>query len=217
MKRLFMAAALAAGLMAPTLAPAQSVGLAARGGTFGLGGEVNLDVSRWVGFRAGLGAVPIQPEGEMDNVNYKIKPPSTLKNIGIDLYPTGSGFRLSGGLLFKHDVTMDATSSTSYEFDGQTYSGAQVGTVNGLVAWKSTSPYASFGMVSRGKGLGLSMDLGAVFMGEPTFTLTSKGGSLSGDATFQQHLRAAEQDAQTDAGKYLKILPIVSIGIRYGL
>ena len=136
--------------------------------------------------------------------------------MGVDLYPWGGGFRLSGGLLFRHDVTLDAAPAGDFEFNGVTYTPAQAGTVRGVVAWKSTSPYATFGMVSRGKGLGLSMDLGAVFMGAPTVSLTSTNGTFSGNATFQQNLQAEEQSAQDDAGKYLKILPVISIGIRFG-
>ena len=215
MKRHFMAAAFAVGLVLPGLVAAQSVGVAARGGTLGLGGELNVDLNKRIGFRGGVGAIPVKPSGDVQDVKYKVKPP-TLVNVGLDLYPTGGAFRLSGGLLFKHDVTMDAQAANSFTFNDVTYTPAQAGTVHGDVAWGSTSPYASFGFAGRGKGFGLTFDLGAVFMGEPTITLTSTGGSLSNNATFRQNLLAAQDSAQHDAGKYLKVLPILSIAIRYG-
>ncbi len=215
MKRVMMATVVATGLLLPTLAGAQSVGLAARAGTLGLGGELSVDVSRRLGFRGGLGAIPFQPSGIMQNVKYEIHPPA-LVNLGVDLYPTAGKFRVSGGLLFKHDVSLDAEAASSFEFNGQIYTPAQVGTVHGDVSWSSASPYASFGFAGRGR-LGLAFDLGAVFMGEPTVRLTSTGGSLSNTAVFQQDLRAAQDSAQHDAGKYLKILPVMQLGIRIGI
>lgn len=216
MKRLFMAAALAAGLLLPSLATAQKVGLAARGGTFGVGGEVSVDVSRFLGVRGGLGFIPITPEGDVEDVTYKVNPPK-LANVGFDVYPTGGHFRLSTGLLFKHDVGMDAKANQNFEFDGKTYTPAQAGTVHADVTWNATSPYGSFGFAARGKGFGLSFDLGAVFMGEPNITFTSSGGTLSNDASFKQSLFNEQAKAQHDAGKYLKVLPIVSLALRVGV
>lgn len=216
MKRRFVAAAFAAGLLLPGVIAAQSVGLAARGGTLGVGGEVNVDFNKWVGLRGGVGAILIEPSGDVQDVKYTIKPP-TLVNLGLDLYPTGGAFRLSGGLLFKHDVSLDAQAANSFTFNDVTYTPAQAGTVHGDVVWGSTSPYASFGFAHRHKGFGLTFDLGAVFMGEPTITLTSTGGTLSNNAVFRQNLLAAQDSAQHDAGKYLKILPVLSIGLKFGL
>lgn len=217
MKRVFMAAAFAAGLLLPSPAAAQSVGLAARGGSLGLGGEVNLDLNRWIGVRGGVGAIPVKPSGDIGDVKYDITPPSSLKNAGVDVYPLGGHFRVSGGLLFRHDVALDGEAAGSFEFNGVTYTVPQAGSVHGDLTWSSTSPYASFGFASRGKGLGLSLDFGAVFMGEPTLQLTARGGSMVNDPTFQSNLRAEQQKAQDDAGKYLRVLPIVSLGLRYGI
>jgi hypothetical protein len=182
-----------------------------------LGGEASVEVNRWLGVRGGIGAIPIQPEGDVGDVTYKIKPPSSLVNIGFDVYPGGGSFRLSTGFLFEHDVSLDAKATQSFEFDGNTYTPAQAGTVRGDINWNSTSPYASFGFSGRGKGFGLSFDMGAVFMGEPTITLSSTGGTLSNDLSFRQSLFNEQAKAQHDAGKYLKILPILSLGIRVGL
>ncbi len=216
MKRLFVAA-LIAGLVLPVAARAQRVGLAGRAGVFGVGGEASVDVNRFLGVRGGIGSIPVQPSGNVDQVNYTIKPPSTLQNIGVDLYPLGGAWRLSGGLLFKHDINLEATASGSYEFNNQTYQASDIGTVTGLIAWKSTAPYATMGWSGRGRGFGLFFDFGAAFLGEPKVLLDAKGGPLSNDPTFRQNLVAAQDSAQHDAGKYMKYLPIVSLGIRIGI
>ncbi len=216
MKRVLSAAALVAGLLVPALVQAQSVGIAARGGTLGLGGEVSLDLNRWIGVRGGIGSIPVQPSATFSDIKYTIKPPSTLKNIGIDFYPGGSQFRLSGGLMFKHDIGLDAEpTSGSYDVNGQTYDASQVGSLTAAFAYNSTAPYATLGFASRGH-FGLTFDIGAAFMGEPTVSLTANG-PIASDMTFQQNLRDEQDKIQRDAGKYMKILPILSLGIRVGI
>ncbi len=215
MKRLLSAAALVVGLLVPALVQAQSIGVAARGGTLGVGGELELNLSHWIGVRGGMGTIPVKPSANFGDVKYTIKPPSPLKNIGIDLYPGGSQFRLSGGLLFKHDIGLDAEPTGSYDINGTTYTGAQVGTLTAAFTYKSTAPYATFGFASRGH-FGLTLDIGGAFMGEPTVSLNATG-PISTDPTFQQNKQAEQDKVQTDAGKYMKILPILSVGIRIGL
>ncbi len=216
MKRLLSAAALVAGLLLPAWAHAQSIGIAARGGTLGLGGELELNLNRHLGVRGGIGSVPVKPTANFDNVKYTIEPPSTLKNVGIDLYPAGGGFWLSGGFLFQHDVALSAEPAGNYEIDGTTYTPDQVGKLTATFDYTSTAPYATIGFASRGR-IGLTFDIGAAMMGEPTVRLVSTGGSLSGDVNFQERVQNAEGEIQTDAGKYMKILPILSLGIRVGI
>ncbi len=216
MKRLWVAALLAV-LALPVAAGAQKLGLAARAGIFGLGGEASYSFNRFVAVRGGIGAIPFQPSGNIKDVNYTIKPPSTLQNVGMDLYPLGGHWRLSGGLLFKHDITLDATGTGTYEFNHQTYEASQVGTVTGLIGWSSTAPYATMGWSARGKGFGMFFDFGAAFLGDPKFTLDAAGGPLSNDPVFRSNLVAAQDSAQKDAGKYMKILPVVSLGFRIGI
>ncbi len=216
MKRLCVAA-LAVGLLLPGVAGAQKLGLAGRAGVLGLGGEVSYNLNRFFGVRGGVGAIPVQVTGDVDKVSYTIKPPSTMQNVGVDVYPLGGKWRLSGGLLFKHDITMDAAATDSIEFNSHKYSPQQAGTVTGAIAWKSMSPYATMGWSGRGKGFGMFFDFGASFMGEPAITLSSTGGTFSNDPSFRSNLLAAQDSAQQKAGKYMKILPILSLGFRIGI
>ncbi len=216
MKRVVVAALLAA-LALPVAARAQKIGLAARAGMLGLGGEASYNFNRFLGVRAGIGAVPFQPSGNIKNVNYTIKPPSTLQNIGVDVYPLGGRWRLSGGFMFKHDISLDASPSDSIEFNHQKYSPQQAGTVTGLISWSSVAPCLTTGWSSKGKGFGMFFDFGAAFLGEPSFTFNSTGGTLSNDPSFRANLVAAQDSARQDAGKYMKILPVLSFGFRIGI
>jgi hypothetical protein len=209
--------ALAAGAAPPFVASAQSVGLAGRAGMFGLGGEANVDFGRHFGVRGGIGAVPLNVTGTLSNVDFEMQPPSALGNIGADVYPLGGHFRLSGGLLFKHDISMSARVTGTIDINGHTYSAAQAGTISGTMAWSSTAPYATLGWSGRGKGFGAFFDIGGAFLGDPTLTLTSNGAAYQSNAQFRSDLAAEQTKDQQDAAKYLKVLPLFSFGIRWGI
>jgi len=209
--------ALAASAAVPLGAAAQSVGLAGRAGMFGLGGEVNVDFGRHLGLRGGVGAVPLNVTGTLSNVDFEMQPPSALGNIGADVYPFGGHFRLSGGLLFKHDISMSATVKSTIDINSHTYTAAQAGTISGTMAWSSTAPYGTLGWSGRGKGFGAFFDMGAAFLGEPTLTLTSNGAAYQSSAQFRSDLAAEQAKDQNDAARYLKVLPLISFGIRWGI
>jgi hypothetical protein len=217
MKRMVWTLALVAGAVLPTALQAQ-VGVVARGGTLGLGGELSFDINKFVGLRGGIGAIPVKPSGTFGDVDFQINPPSSLTNAGIDLYPTGGAFRLSGGFLLSHDFNMEGqyTGTQTVTINGTQYTGTQTGTVRGAFDYSSAAPYATFGFAGRGKGFGLSLDIGAAMLGSPTLKLTADG-PIAQNATFQQNLTAEQVKDQKKADKYMKILPLVSLGIRIGI
>ncbi len=217
MKAILVAFTIAAGAALPFTAAAQSVGLGARVGMFGLGGEANVDFNRFFGLRAGLGAIPMKPTGSGQDVSYKIKPPSPLTTIGADLYPLGGHFRLSGGLLFKHDVSMTAQYTGNLTLNGRTYPGSSVGTISGDLTFRSIAPYFTFGFSGRGKGLGMAIDLGAAALGRPTLSLAASGPAYTNNGQFRNDLAAEQQKDQDKLGKALKVLPILSLAFRYGI
>ena len=96
------------------------------------------------------------------------------------------------------------------------YTGSAAGTVRGEFDYSSSAPYVSFGFAGRGRGIGLSLDTGAALLGEPKLTLTANGTQAT-NPTFQQNLLAEQQKDQDKANKYMKILPLVQLGIRIGI
>ncbi len=214
MKRLFVAA-LVGGLLLPVAAEAQRVGLAGRVGVFGIGGEASAALNRFLGVRGGVGSFFVQPSGTIDQADYTIKPPSAMANVGVDVYPLGGKCRLSGGLLLKHDINLDASPRDSIEFNDHWYTPQEAGKVTGLISWSSTAPYATMGWSGRGKGFGMFFDFGAAFLGEPKFTFAAT--NAAANQALQGDLAAAEDSARVKAGKYMKILPVINFGFRIGI
>jgi hypothetical protein len=205
-------------LALPVGAHAQTVGIGVRAGTLGLGAEASVRITNNLGVRAGFGVIPIEYEGEFSDVDYTITPTSPLANLGIDLYPLGGGFRIGGGLLFiSEPTTLEGEYSGTVEIGGRTYTGSEVGTLTGLLDHGSMAPYVTIGFGrTMARGLGLFLDLGAAFLEEPAVSFTASGPAAS-NQQFQDDLRRHEQQAQEDANEYLRILPILSIGLRFGI
>jgi hypothetical protein len=62
----------------------------------------------------------------------------------------------------------------------------------------------------------LFLDLGVAFTGDPSVTLSAAGGTLSDDPGTISALNQEARDFEADMRGYLKIWPILSLGIRLG-
>lgn len=224
MRKTLFALVTVATLAIPSLAEAQ-LGLAGRAGTLGLGGEAALSLAPAFVIRGGMGFTPIEFNVSSfwdlgDDVETKLKIPSSY-NIGADLY-MGSSFRIGGGMLFKPDdleATASVGSSGTIEIDGVPYDASQVSEVRGVLVSKSQAPYVLIGFGKHtSSGVGLFLDLGMAFTGDPTVELTAEGDqSVIDSPEFQGHLAAEQQSLQDDLPTYAKYWPILNLGVRVGV
>ena len=214
-------------LALPGALSAQGFGIAARAGTLGLGAEAAVGLTDAFVIRGGIGLLPVELKNPSfwepgANVDATLKLPKTWYNIGADLY-VGSGFRIGGGMLFKpDDPTLTGTLTGSAEIDigtGTPYKATEVAEVVGTLKSKSSAPYVLIGFGKHTKsGIGLFLDLGVAMLGDPQVSLTATGDpAVVGSPTFQARLRQEEQTIEDDFGSYLKLWPILNIGIKLGV
>lgn len=203
----------------PLALSAQTVGVGVRAGTLGLGGEVTVRVTNNIALRGGYGVVPFDLNAEFEEVEYTVEPTSPFANVGVDFFPFRGGFRLSGGLMFlQQPSTLRAEFTGEVEVGDETYTSDEVHALIGTLDHGSMAPYVTigFGRTFR-RGLGLFLDLGAAYMlDEATFTLDAEG-PMADDPEFRAQMQREEQRVQEDAGDYLRLWPILSIGLRFGL
>ncbi len=226
MKRSLFVLTTAALLGVPGALSAQGFGVAARAGTLGIGAEGALGLTDAFVIRGGIGLLPVELKNPSfwepgEGVDATLKLPKTWYNIGADLY-LGSGFRIGGGMLFKPDdpsLTGSLTGSASIDIGGTTYTATDVAEVKGTLESKSSAPYVLIGFGKHTKsGIGLFLDLGVAMLGDPEVSLTATGDpAVVGSATFQTRLRQEEQTIEDDFGSYLKLWPILNIGIKLGV
>ena len=203
-------------LTIPAAASAQ-VGVGVRAGTTGLGADLAIAVSPNIVLRGGLGIQPVNPSMALSDIDFEVNLPSTFIQAGLELFPSGGGFRIGGGLLYKPDsVTVSGTFQSNQDIGGTSYTPQQIGTISGAAA--SAKKWAPYGMIGFGKiassGIGLFLDIGAAFVGEYDLTV-SNNGTFKNDNTFKANLEKERVQWEDDLNKY-KIYPMVNLGLRIG-
>lgn len=217
-----LAIAAVAALALPVAAQAQTgFGVGVKAGSIGVGAEAAIGFGSSLAIRGGAALFPVDFDGTFSGIDFDVDLPDTYMNIGVDFYPTAGAFRLSGGLLIKpDDPELRGTFSQDQELGGRTYTPEQIGTLIGSIDSGKTAPFAMIGFGRHtSTGLGFYADLGAAFLKEPVLTLTQEGGSLNAQeqAAFDDDLEEERQSIEDDLGGYLKIYPILQLGLRIGL
>jgi hypothetical protein len=127
---------------------------------------------------------------------------SSVQLVG-DWYPTDTGFRLTGGLVFNDNkINLSGTGNVN----------GTPGTIVGEIKLSDTvAPYIGLGYAIRPKaarGFGFNFDLGVMFQ-TPKASLSATGGPSAADV-------AAQQAKMQDAIDKLKIMPVFGMGVSYG-
>lgn len=210
-----------AGLVAMSAFPRAGeaqLGVAARGGSLGLGVDAGLALGERLVVRGGVGVLPFEITGTLDDIEMTLELPRTWYNLGVDLYLTGP-MRIGAGFLFKSDdVLLSATPTTPQDLGGQEFTPEQIGTLTGTLDNGDRAPYVLIGFGKHtASGFGLTLDLGLAFQEETLVTLDASGGTLSDDPQFRDRLDAEETRIENDLPTYIDLWPILSLGFRIGL
>jgi hypothetical protein len=206
-------------LAVPQGVPGQSLGVGARAGFLGLGGEAAVELNRSVVLRGGFGVFPLDFTGEYSEVSYTVTPPSSIGNVGIDLYPGGRGFRIVAGIMSRSgDVEIlsgDLSDGSPVQIGDEEYN--QPGTISGVLKSKSTAPFVGIGFGRHtAPGFGLFLDFGVAFVGDPEVSLDASG-PVRDVPGFLENLRKEEREIEEVGGGLLKYWPVFSVGIRLGI
>ncbi|MEX2470583.1 MAG: hypothetical protein WEA34_00285 [Gemmatimonadota bacterium] len=210
-----------AGLVAMSALPRAGeaqLGVAVRGGSLGLGVDAGLALGERLVVRGGVGVLPFDITGTLDDIEMTLELPRTWYNVGVDLYLTGP-MRIGAGFLFKSDdVLLSATPTTAQDIGGQEFTPEQIGTLTGTLDNGDRAPYVLIGFGKHtASGFGLTLDLGLAFQEETLVTLDASGGTLSDDPQFRDRLDAEETRIENDLPTYIDLWPILSLGFRIGL
>ena len=200
----------------PSLSAGQSLAVGGRAGTLGFGAEAALDLSEKVVARGGIGSFFMEFDGDLDEVEYTVSPPSMTGTLGLNFYPSGRTFRLMAGVLFRSGgfelKSGDLSQAGSIEIGDHEYNDA--GTLSGALDSRSAAPFlgVGFGRHTRG-GFGFFLDLGVGFVGEPDVSLTADGPIASAPG-IQEDLDKEVQNVKDDAGFWLRTWPILNLGVK---
>lgn len=206
------------GLLLAVDGASAQVGVAGRIGTLGIGAEAAISLSDRIVIRGGLGLSRLEANTTFDGVSVVLTLPESWYNVGIDLYLNGA-FRIGGGILFKlDDPTITGAFEDEVEIGGRTFTSAEIGILTGQVLSEDRAAYVLIGFGKHtSSGIGLSLDVGAAFLGNPSVTLAAEGGTFPDQAELDARLELEAQAFEEDMKAYLKIWPILSLGIRIGI
>lgn len=198
---LFPAAALADG----------SIGV--RAGTLGLGVEFSYPLSQRLGLRINADSYKYSRTFNQSDIEYDGKATLKTGSLLVDWYPFANNFRISAGPMYNGNKVDLTSQPGNVIVNGTTYQA----TIDGQVNFKKYVPYAGIGYGRPiGTGLSLTFDLGVIFQGTPTATLTGTCTSPTPGActTFQSDLAAQQQTANDDL-KNFRYYPVLSLGLAY--
>lgn len=215
MKKMFGAVVLCAALMTPASASAQ-FGVAGRFGTLGIGAEGAIGLSERFVLRGGGGISRLEANTSFDGISVTLELPEDWYNVGVDFY-LNSSFRLGGGILFKPDDTnIRGVLDEPVDLGGQTLTPAEIGTLTGQVVSGDQAAYALIGFGRHvASGVGLSLDVGAAYLRNPAVLLDAEGGTYPADE-LDVLLAQEVADFENEMKTYLKVWPILSLGLRIG-
>ena len=211
------AVSLSAGsVMAQSSVPGVAIGATA--GTTGVGLDVQVKVGPIFTLRGSVDRLTYGADESYDGIDYQGD--LTFDTVGgfIDMHPLANGFLISGGAYVgDRDVALAASPTGPVEIGGQTYTPGQVGTLNGAIKLSGVAPFVGLGwddtFYRRGRW-GFRAVAGVAWSEAPQVTLTSTGGSLSNDPTFQARLRD-ESRGITEESEGYGLFPVIQVGLNY--
>jgi len=195
---------------------AEGTAVGARLGTLGFGVELTHSVGRDVNARIGYNYWTYNTSGTESDINYDIDLNLNSGEALLDWHAMGGRFRLTGGLLLNgNELSMTATPAavvgTNWNIGGVDYDSTTVGTLKTKADFNDIAPYFGIGWgnaVEQGKEWGFNADIGFVYQGEPSVSISASGVVALADLTQERN------DLQDALGDYT-VYPVASVGISY--
>lgn len=201
-------------------ANAFTAALGVHGGTMGPGLDVSVPIiDQKLTGRAGFNYLDYSTSGSTSGVDYDVD--LNLHNAFalFDYHPFGGAFRLTAGGYYNDnsvDLKGKANSGNTFDIGNSTYTGTQIGTLNGKVDFNTFSPYVGLGFgnaVGKGSPFTFNVDIGAIYQGSPDVKLSANG-PIASNPTFQADLAREVKDLN-DKGDSYKFYPVVQVGLSY--
>ena len=161
-------------------ASAHSMGFGVRVGSTGLGLDLGFGLTDSLAFRVGYAGFDGNRSFDEQDVHYDAKLKWSNASALLDWHFLGN-FRLTGGIVNANnrvDATGTPTGGT-FTINDQPYPASDIGTLNAKTRLgKSATPYLGIGYGNLGtRGFSFYADLGVMFQGAPTVSLTGTCGA----------------------------------------
>lgn len=178
----------AAALLAATPARAE-FGIGINVGNLGFGVEARQTLSPSLDLRFGIAGMSFNTSFEYDHVDYDIDQSFAVPEVKLDWRPMQGMFRLTVAAGYYNQVSnlkLVPEPGSTYSVGNNTYTAAQVGSLNGKLSYHVATPYLGAGWdFLKNKRLGFTLDVGAYYRNEPDVRLTSTGTVSASDLQLE--------------------------------
>ncbi|MDD5706413.1 MAG: hypothetical protein PHR35_10830 [Kiritimatiellae bacterium] len=197
---------------------ADAVGVGARAGTTGFGGEAAFElVPDYLNLRVAGNYGWLDLEVHEDDLDYDSDIDLQTWMLLLDWHVGGGPFKLvAGGCYNGSEVSGEASPNEPVEIGNTTYTPAQIGHLFASADYDTFGGYAGIGFGNLASGRGrwtASLDLGVMMFGEPDLTLESRGGLLSNTPQVKREVKRELDDFEDDYIEWLRFYPVLSIGL----
>jgi hypothetical protein len=222
MKFRTLKAMLAATALLASGTAAADIGAGVKAGTLGLGLEARWDPPvPWFDLRVGVNSYDYSDKAGYAGVDYEATLALDSYYLTTNFKFPASPFRLTLGAFSNGNEVQLASQDlggADFSIGGSTFLASDVGTLESVTSFSSTSPYLGFGFDFElfGKA-GLNLDFGFLWQGEPQVTLDATGLN-SAPAQVQDLLGQAlevERQELEDEMSNLKAWPVISLAFVY--
>ncbi len=216
MRSLFLAL-LATAAAGPALAEKNAFAIGAGIGTTGPNIEAQLRLPLNFAVRGGYNFLELSVDDTYDDVAYDGDLELSTVSAFLDWHPGGGGFMISAGAFFgpkELDLNAQFADGETVDLGDETFSGAEVGTLNLTADLEDVAPFLGIGY-NRGttsrSGWGLSFLAGAMLTGTPDITLTT-----TSELTDVLDAVAQEEENLRDDIEDFEIYPVLNVGLTFG-
>lgn len=189
--------------------------------TLGIGAEAGYRINRNFGLRGGANYFSWSTNREIDGIDYDADLRLASGGIVGDYYPFGGGFRISGGVRISGnqvDLVANPGATAQVEIGGTTYTGSQIGRLDGELSFNRVAPYLGLGYEANvTDALSISFDAGALWQGRPDVSLRAAPPAGAPPALVDRINADVERERRNieDDLKAFQFFPVVSVTAKY--
>ncbi len=190
----------------------------ARISTLGVGGELGYRANEWLGVRGFANYFTFSTDQQFEDLDFDVDLDLLTGGGAVDLYPFRSGFRVTAGLYYnanKADLLVTPAPGTTITVGGETFTGEDIGRVDGRIDFRDIAPYAGIGYDGRlFNSVYINLDGGVMFQGSPRVAVSSRDVDPRIREQFDEALERERRGIVDDVDSF-KFYPVVSIGLSY--
>jgi len=200
---------------------AAAAAVTVHGSTLGLGAGITVGLTEQFNLRGQFNSFSYDFDDDASDIEYAFD--LELGSLGalLDWHPGGGSFRLSAGF-YLNDNEVNGTgqpTTATVEIGDAIFNTADVGTLTADLGFDDVVPYLGIGWgnaIGREGRLGIALDIGVLFQGEPDVTFNAVGADSAIQDLLDAEIAQEEANIQDDIDEF-DLYPVITLGLNYRL